>query len=181
MIPLKRELSLDILWRPFVLLPEVPNNGAPWQLTDSEMRLFRAAVESRASRFDIPITVPAFRPDTRPALAMAEFAKQTPFFDSFQEVVYEAYWGESQDIGNLRVLKTLAFSVGIDANAAAAAATSEIFNTAVTESTYELAKLPHVAIPTFVIGDYVVYGLPDDEYDSIKGALSLALNAGIHG
>jgi predicted DsbA family dithiol-disulfide isomerase len=154
--------AAPVEWRPFELLPDVSKTGAPWTLAPSEMAAFRRAVADRATQIQHPITVPPFRPNTFDALRLAEAAKTVNAFDSFQEQVFDAYWTFGEDIGDHATLRNLAAATGMDSGLVSATLESEAFATVVRDSTERLRRIEYAAIPTFLWGDLIAFGLESE-------------------
>jgi predicted DsbA family dithiol-disulfide isomerase len=103
---------------PFELHPEIPLEGR--SLNPSRYGRF---VEMTAEA-GLPFAAPERVPNTRRALATAEFVRRSsPFevFDALDRSLFAAYWVEGRDIGSADVLDSLVATAGADAAAVRAA------------------------------------------------------------
>jgi len=93
-----------------------------------------------------------------PALQAAEFVREHGDFDAFHHAVFTAYWAEGKDIGKIDVLKEIATSVGVDAEAMAAAVEDGRYLEQVMAD-YELAqRIGLSGVPAFILGNRAIVG-----------------------
>jgi predicted DsbA family dithiol-disulfide isomerase len=102
-------------------------------------------------------------PNSRLALSISEFAKKKMKFDEFHKLVFENYWKEGKDIGDLNLLLELAESIGLKKN--------EILDYIKSNEPYErmrkilieLRKYGINGVPTFLIGNRFIFGAQPHE------------------
>lgn len=97
-------------------------------------------------------------PNTRKALAIAEFARDQGKLDKFRTLVMEAHWKDGKDIEDDATLREIATQAGLDAEAALASSKDPEYLKRVDERRAEFKQVPTGGVPTFVIGDEVIEG-----------------------
>ncbi len=164
LVRLQRELDIVVDWRGFELHPETPLGGMPVTSLVPRARLERmgAYMPQLAARFGIDnMATPEHLPNTRRALAMAEFARDHGRLDAFRDAVMEAHWTRS---GNLEQdLRTVASRAGLNPTDALQAADAAPYLERVDALRAEAHGAGVTGIPTFFFGDEKVVGCPPDE------------------
>jgi predicted DsbA family dithiol-disulfide isomerase len=158
---LKKEYNLDVEWRPFEIHPETPKGGAlheelPFPKGYLEMAF--ANVKRLADEDGLTLKFSEKLPNSRLALYISEFARKKGKFEEFHKLVLEAYWLEGKDIGDKSLLLDLAESVGLN--------TKEIESYLDTDEPFkilqkalkELRKYGINGVPTFIIGEKLIFG-----------------------
>lgn len=97
-------------------------------------------------------------PNTRRALAMAEYARDHGKLDAFREAAMRAHWQEGKDIEKDQDLAAIAQKVGLDSGAALHAADDPQFQARVDAERMEGERKGVDGIPTFFIGKNEVVG-----------------------
>ncbi len=139
-------------WRPFLLRPDVPPEGArlqdllpPDYLAQAEVRL-RAALE--------PTGLPYVRrervPNTLQAHEAAHFAEDHGKGDEFHQAVLRAYFGSAADVGDPAVLADIGAGVGLDRDDLAQALVARIYQEDVEADLAAARRAGVRAVPTFV-------------------------------
>lgn len=114
----------------------------------------KAHLEQFAASFGITDMVfQARMPNTRRALAVAEWARERARLVAFRDATYDAYWRASQDIEKDEVLAAIATSVGLDPIAAVAAADDATYQAKIDQRRREAEEAGVTGIPTFLFGD----------------------------
>lgn len=116
------DVKAEVAWRPFLLDPTIPPEGI-----DRRTYLINKFGEDRLATLHAPFEearltegVPyAFEkitrtPNTLDAHRLIRWAHVTGKQHDMAERLFVAYWGEGQDIGDRKVLATLAKQVGLD-------------------------------------------------------------------
>ena len=158
---LKEQFNLDVEWQPFELHPEIPKKGAlvnklpfPKEYLDAAM----ANVKRLADEDGITFKFSNKLPNSRLALFIAEFARIKGKFDEFHKLMFEKYWKEGEDIGDLSLLVDLAESIGLNKNQILDYIKSEEPLKALKKNTFDLGRCGINGVPTFLIGDNFVIG-----------------------
>ena len=97
-------------------------------------------------------------PNTRRALAMAEYAREQGKLDDFRSRAMDAHWRRGMDLESDADLRTLATESGLDAEAALAASHDRRHLDRIDERREEAEARGVTGIPTFVIGNQGVVG-----------------------
>jgi predicted DsbA family dithiol-disulfide isomerase len=158
---LLEEFDLEIDWRGFPLHPRTPKGGMPLSALFGEARIPAVKEHMRrfAERFGVTgIVHPERLPNTRRVLAMAEHARAEGKLEAFRKAGMEAHWRGGNFLETDEDLRAVAESVGLDADAALAAADSPRFQAEVDRKLAEAAEDGVTGIPTFFIGDEAVVG-----------------------
>jgi predicted DsbA family dithiol-disulfide isomerase len=114
---LERRFGARIEWRPFDLHPEYPPEGIP--RAELERRYGPGLVERQRTMFEqagLPFAATLDKiPNSRKALALAEFAADRGVLDALHPRLFDAYWGRGHDLGDEGVLVGEASAVGLEA------------------------------------------------------------------
>jgi predicted DsbA family dithiol-disulfide isomerase len=97
-------------------------------------------------------------PNTRKALALAEFARDRGRLHPLRHAVMEAYWRGGRDIEDDGVLAGCAREAGLDAAEALAAILDPVYRARVDAMGAEAQRVGVTGIPTFVMGKHGVVG-----------------------
>ncbi len=97
-------------------------------------------------------------PNTRRALAVAEFARDQGKLDRFRQLAMDAHWRRGMDLESDDDLRTLAREAGLDPEAALLASRDEQYLGRLDRKREQAEELGVTGIPTFVIGDQGVVG-----------------------
>jgi predicted DsbA family dithiol-disulfide isomerase len=158
---LRDEFELVVDWRGFPLHPETPKGGMPLSALFPASRLpgVKEHMRQFAARFGVTgIVHPDRLPNTRRALAMAEYARAEGKLEEFRRAGMEAHWRRGNGLESDDDLRAVAEGVGLDGAAALAAADGAHFQAEVDRKLAEAAAAGVTGIPTFFIGDEAVVG-----------------------
>lgn len=97
-------------------------------------------------------------PNTRRALAMAEYARDEGKLPRFRELAMEAHWRRGMDLESDADLRTLAAEAGLDPDAALEASRDPAYRGRIDDRRREAESRGVTGIPTFVIGHMGVVG-----------------------
>jgi predicted DsbA family dithiol-disulfide isomerase len=97
-------------------------------------------------------------PNTRRALAIAEYAREQGKLEAWRKLAMDAHWRRGMDLEAERDLRALAAEAGLDPDAAIAASTSPAYLERIDQRRREAEEVGVTGIPTFVIGDQGVVG-----------------------
>ncbi len=145
-------------WRAFLLAPDTPPEGRPHPYPPEVREERGAPLREMAAAAGLPIVDRDWVSNSLPALEAAEFVRENGDFDAFHHAVFTAYWAEGKDIGKIEVLKEIATSVGVDAEAMAAAVEDGRYRERVMAD-YELAqRVGFSGVPAFILGNRAIVG-----------------------
>lgn len=97
-------------------------------------------------------------PNTRRALAIAEFARDAGRLEPFRQAAMDAHWRRGMDLESDADLRALAAEAGLDPDAALAAGREPLFLRRIDERRAKAEAFGITGIPTFVIGNQGVVG-----------------------
>ncbi len=158
---LKEEFNFEVEWRSFELHPETPKGGVlvdnlPFAKEYLEMVMIN--VKGLADEVGIKFTFSGKLPNSRLALYVSEFARRKGKFNEFHELIFDTYWKEGKDIGDLTLLLDLAESIGLEKNELLDYIESDEPQNMLKKTSLELGNVRITGVPTFIIGDRVVVG-----------------------
>jgi len=136
---------------------------------------WRQSVYPIARRMGVDIKLPTVspQPHTRLAFEGLEFAKDHDRGDQYNHRVMRAFFQESQDIGDPKVLAQLAAEVGLPAEEFAQALDSHEYASRVEKLLHHAQdEMGITGVPLFVIGNQTLMGLQS------RDALVIALEQG---
>jgi predicted DsbA family dithiol-disulfide isomerase len=142
-----------VTWLPFDLHPEYPPEGLPRErllARYGEAGIARTRAMFEANGLDYN-PHPDLVPNTRTALRLTELARDGGLHEPFHDRLMDAYWAESQDIGDADVLRSLAAEVGLEHEDVERVLGSDEHLDRVTASTHQAASIGITGIPAFLI------------------------------
>jgi predicted DsbA family dithiol-disulfide isomerase len=157
---LEREFDIEVDRRVFELHPGTPKGGfGSNHSVSGDSGNMGEYMQQFAARFDIQDMKRSKRiPNTRRALAMAEFAREQGKLKEFCSVTMEAHWKEGKDIEDSAVLADLAMASGLDPEKALLAADDAAYLRRVDDIRLEYKQVKTNGVPTFVFGAELVEG-----------------------
>jgi len=158
---LKQSFPLDVEIRPFELHPETPKEGLSYDDLPFDPEYFAMAIASvkrLAAEDGIIFNLPTRMPNSRLALSIAEFAKKKGKFDAFHALVFEKYWVEGKDIGNLSVLLDFAISLGMERGEILTYLKSDEPLKVLRKYLGDARKIGITGVPTFIVDATVISG-----------------------
>ncbi|TFG28793.1 MAG: DsbA family oxidoreductase [Promethearchaeota archaeon] len=173
---LKEQFELDIEWQPFEIHPETPKEGFfvnNLPFPKGYLDMVFANVKRLADEDGLTVQFSGTLPNSRLALFTAEFARKNGKFDDFHKLVFESYWKEGKDIGNLSLLLDLAESIGLNRNEIQAYIKNDDPLKELQKSLIELRKYGINGVPTFIIGDRMVVGA--QSYEVFRNVIQTVL------
>lgn len=113
--------------------------------------------------------------NSRPALQVAEFAREQGRFEPMHRELFRAYWDEGRDVSDGAVLREVAVRAGVDAAAMELAVTANRFGDYIDARRAEAEELMIDGIPAHVIADrYLVMGAqPYDLFQRVMARLDV--------
>jgi predicted DsbA family dithiol-disulfide isomerase len=158
---LQDEYDIDIDWRGFELHPETPPGGTP--ITDRVSRerlpqLKRSLREFAASFGVTDLELPDHMPNTRRALAVAEYAREQGKLEAFRDAAMYAHWRAGKNLEDEQDLREIALAAGLDSEAALRAIDAPQYLQRVDALREEASSMGVTGIPTLIIGQYSVVG-----------------------
>jgi predicted DsbA family dithiol-disulfide isomerase len=152
---------VELDWRGFELHPEIPVGGLPLEEMFGVERVRKMRpylLEFARSQGVAGMVVPAHKPNTRKALALAEWARDRGRLHEVRHGLMDAYWRRGLDLEDDQVLAGVASAAGLDGNAAILEARSPSILARVAAMGREAAASGVTGIPTFEVGQERVVG-----------------------
>ncbi|RKN21489.1 hypothetical protein D7147_10390 [Micromonospora musae] len=159
--------GLDVVHLPFQIHPEIPDGGVEAGPRNGPMY---AALEREAAAAGLALNWPERLPNTRRALAAAEWIRlhQPAVSGDFNKALFAARFVHGEEIGDRAVVEQHAGRVGVDLEALRAALDDGTALAALAESESLGVRLGVRATPTWLIGGEVVSGLlPQAEFERL--------------
>jgi predicted DsbA family dithiol-disulfide isomerase len=158
---LKQEFDIEDEWVSFEIHPDTPQHGMP--LVDlfpaSAIDQMHSRLVQSGAQYGLTFVNNPLLSNSRLALSASEFARDHGAFRSYHRRLFQAYFSESQDIGDMEVLLNIAKACGLDANELAAALTMDAYAERLQRSQQEGHQLGVNGTPTLIINDrYRVVG-----------------------
>jgi predicted DsbA family dithiol-disulfide isomerase len=159
-------------WRAYLLAPDTPPEGRPYPFPPEVRKERSTGVRQMASEAGLPMGDRDWVSNSRPALEAAEFAREAGLFDPFHRAVFSAYHVEGKDIGKPEVLREIATSVGLDAEAMMAALAEGRYSDRVQEDVDLSREIGLTGVPAFIIGNRAIVGAqPYETFEYVMGLL----------
>jgi predicted DsbA family dithiol-disulfide isomerase len=157
---LKSEFEVQVEWLPFLLRPDMPEQGEPLPPA------IRAKAEQSHSRLKqlaqlqgLPMVTSTWIPNPRLAHEATEYARDKGKAEDFHRIVFRKYYGEGQDIGQWDVLCAAASEAGLDAAGMQRSVQAGDYRETVEALISEAYAIGVNSVPTYVLNDrYAVIG-----------------------
>ncbi len=104
------------------------------------------------------MVLPQRMPNTRRAIAAAEFARDNKKLRDFRTAAMAAYWQNGKDLEDSAVIADIAKTVGLDSQKTVAAMDTERYLSRVDFRRWEARQAGVTGIPFFIIGSESVAG-----------------------
>lgn len=153
--------EVEVEWLPFELRPRGTKQLDPMK-DPEKLAAWKYYVEPRIEELKLNMKLPSMSPHpyTDYAHEGYEVAKEFNKEVEYNSKVYNAFFQEGRDIGNIDILTELAAEVGIEGEIFKASIESRKYKDIV-KNAYEKADVR--AVPTFIIGDEKIEGAASKE------------------
>ena len=159
--------GLHVVGLPFHAHPDIPPGGIAAGPRNGPMY---AMVEREAKEAGLPLNWPARLPNTRRALAAAEWSRrhQPRAFPQFHKHLFDAHFVLGEDLEDPAVIDRHASESGIDLAALHAALADDSAAAAVTEAEMIGRKYGVQGTPAWLLGERLITGLrPAAEFERL--------------
>jgi predicted DsbA family dithiol-disulfide isomerase len=155
------DVVADLLWRPFLLNPDIPPAGLPRQefLTrkfggEERARRLHATIAELGAAEGVPFRFERIRrmPSSLDAHRLVRFAAREGLAEPLVEALFHAHFAEGADIGHADTLACLAARVGLEPAAARRFLDSGAEADAVHAENLRAHRLGINGVPSFVVG-----------------------------
>ncbi|MFI7285064.1 DsbA family protein [Streptomyces anulatus] len=153
-------VEVEVEWMPFELRPHPQPTLRP---EDEYLpSIWERAVYPMARRLGVDITLPAVSPQPYTALAFEgyQYAAEHGLGTAYNQRMFRAFFQESQDLGQVDVLVALAGEIGLDEAGFRAALADGTYRARHQEALREAAAHRVQSVPTLLVGDTRIEGVP---------------------
>lgn len=159
---------MELDWRGFELHPDTPQGGVLLrEKFGPRIDAMQAHLQQFAASMGVhTMNLRARSPNTRKALAVAEYAREQGKLERFRVLAMEAHWKHGKDLESEADLKAVSGESGLDPDAAWAAASSPVYLSRLDALRAEAGKMGVTGIPTFFFGEVKVVGC--QPYDQLR-------------
>ncbi|MFQ5754547.1 MAG: DsbA family protein [Acidiferrobacterales bacterium] len=160
---LREQFALKVNWVALEIHPDNPSQGRPVEelgYAPEQWQQMMDALYRMAREEGVHIAERRFTTNSHKALLLAEAAKEEgkDIFYRLHNRLFEAYFGERQNIGDADVLRALARESGVPDGTVARAWRKERYERRLKTNLVAAAKLHVTATPTYVIGKRLLVG-----------------------
>ena len=153
------ELEVEVEWMPFELRPFPTPTLRP---EDEYLpRVWNSSVYPMAQDMDLEIKLPTISPQPYTHLAFEgyQFARERHKGEAYTHRLFEAFFKENKDIGDIEVLGKLADEVGLDQQTYRKAVESRRYKEQHLQALQKAQQYGIRAVPTFQIGNRLYQGM----------------------
>ena len=160
------EFPLRIRWRPFELNPDMPRGGMArreycerkWGSLEQANQLYgRVVAAANADGLALNVERIARTPNTRAAHRLIEFADSHGCQDAVVDALFEAYFVNGQDVGDVAVLLDIAASAGLARDATTAMLNAPEGDAEIAAAESEAHELGVSGVPSFVYNGHLLF------------------------
>lgn len=160
---LRDEFDLEVNWAPIEIHPDNPEQGRPVEelgYPPAQWQQMMAALYRMAEEEGIAIAERTFTTNSHRALLLSEAAKEdgVEVFHRLHNRLFEAYFGERQNIGQAEVLRALAREVGMAEDSVERAWQDSHFERRLQGYHVRATRLGIGGTPAFIIGKRLLLG-----------------------
>ena len=150
---------MEVEWRAFELHPELPPEGGSLGYDPERTKVFRARLQESAEEAGMQMRFADKVSNSRLALEATEYARTQGKLEAFHRGVFDAYFGNAENIGDPDVLARVGEAAGLDPAELRRVLEDRRYSEAV-ERQIELARRMNIqAVPSFIFeGKYLVQG-----------------------
>ena len=162
--------KIKLSWRPFMLDADIPAGGLPYQdymrakFGDGPSNKFKAMREhletaGKEQNIDYRFDDIPMRPNTMAAHRLMRWAEGQDMGDAAAEALFQAFFTDGKDVGDITVLASIAQSLGMDSDLTTTLLESDQDEAAVTEEMFFYRNLGVNSVPTFIYnGQFAIQG-----------------------
>ncbi len=168
---MKLDYGVELEWKAYELRPGLPPEGIPRTPKAGEINGFQPYLIERADELGLKLKRSPIVPCSRPALEVAEYAKEHGKFDQFHLAVFKAYWEEAKNIGLKRVIREIAEECGLNTDEVESCLDESRYTQSVITQSEEAKGSGINGIPAYIIGEYFIEGA--QPYEVFQRAMEL--------
>ena len=174
---LSKEFNLTIDWKGIEIHPEFPPQGKKRTKT-LKSKSFAETIREMAKEDNIEIKLPGYATNSRLSLEASEFAKIKGKFLEFHIGVYEAYFLEGRNIGNIEIVLDIGEKAGLHRSDLVECLNKRTMFNNIEANKKEAEDNIILGVPTFIFGNFPVHGNQSTQTmrHIIKRALEITQN-----
>ena len=154
---LSLEFDLEMEWKGIEIHPEFTSAGIKSPRSVKSLRIAEVIKEA-ASENETEIVLPGFRTNSRLSLEASEFAKTRSLFKEFHDLIYDAYYLERKNIGDMDVILEAGLNAGLDAGELEECLANRTMFDRIEENKRDAEANMVVGVPTILFGAFPLYG-----------------------
>jgi predicted DsbA family dithiol-disulfide isomerase len=175
---LREWYDLKIHWRPLEIHPDTPVTGKPVSelgYPPAQWAQMMGSLDRMAREEGLTLAERTFTTNSHRALLLAEAAKEAgaETFYKLHERLFEAYFCDQLNIGDLEVLANISRETGVPAEQMEKAWSDPAYESVLQENLATARRLRITGTPTFIIGKQVLVGVVPLE--QLRKAAEIAL------
>ena len=174
---LSKEFNLTIDWKGIEIHPEFPPQGKKRTKT-LKSKSFAETIREMAKEDNIEIKLPGYATNSRLSLEASEFAKIKGKFLEFHIGVYEAYFLEGRNIGDIEIVLDIGEKAGLHRTDLVECLNKRTMFDNIEANKKEAEDNIILGVPTFIFGNFPVHGNQSTQTmrHIIKRALEITQN-----
>jgi predicted DsbA family dithiol-disulfide isomerase len=149
---LARERSVRLHWNPYLLRPDIPEEGVPLTsiLPPGRLERAEAAIREVTRAAGLPLNRPDLVPNTRHAHEIGMLAEANGLDDAYHQATLRAYFAQARNIGDAEVLAEIGEEVGMDRDEIRETLHSGRYRDEIDRFTAEAFKQGIRSVPNFI-------------------------------
>jgi len=174
---LSKEFNLTINWKGIEIHPEFPPQGKKRTRT-LKSKSFAETIREMAKEDNIEVKLPGYATNSRLSLEASEFAKIKGKFLEFHIGVYEAYFLEGRNIGDIEIVLDIGEKAGLHRSDLVECLNKRTMFDNIEANKKEAEDNIILGVPTFIFGNFPVHGNQSTQTmrHIIKRALEITQN-----
>jgi predicted DsbA family dithiol-disulfide isomerase len=155
--------ALDVDWCFFEIHPDNPAEGKPVEelgYPPEQWQRMMANLEQMARDDGLRLATRTFTTNSHSALLLAEATRRLApeAFDGLHKRLFEAYFADSQNIGDRDVLQKIAAECGIAEDVVEQAWNDPVYEQRLRDQSWRAAQIGVQGVPAFLFGRHLVSG-----------------------
>jgi predicted DsbA family dithiol-disulfide isomerase len=185
-LTMRPEIETDITWRPFQLNPDMPAEGmaradyiaTKFGDTSHSRRIHQTIAEAGATvGIDFAFDKIKRSPNTRNAHRLIRYATRQGLGNDVVTRLFEGYFMQGRDVGDIAALATIAGEAGLDEREARAFLSGDSERDEIVAEDRNARRLGVNAVPCYIFaGQYAISGAQEPEF--FLPVFDLVLNGG---
>ncbi|GMG96103.1 DsbA family oxidoreductase [Tepidimicrobium xylanilyticum] len=164
----KDGIKFDIEWIPYEIHPDIPEEGKT--IESKYPKGYAEKMHEVLTKFGKEYGIEYKDYNTHKALLAGEFAKTVGIYDEFSKKIFKAYFTEQLNIGDEKILNTIAKEIGLDVKEMNKLIDSGVFDEKIEKAKKLIDQFKIEGTPTFIINDkHKIVGIR--HYEQMKRAI----------